>query len=357
MRARRGPWFNNKTDRSGEAMLIVRAAKATDIDALSRLADEAGTGFTSLAVSRDVLAERLEKSEAAYHAAAAGQTEDTYQLMLEDTESGHIVGCSAVKAMVGVSKPYWDFKIITIAQHSVDAQRRFDMDAMLLVNDFAGSTEVGTLFVSEAGRGGGAGRLVAQSRYLLMAAAPERFGEKVLAELRGVVLDDGSSPFFDHVSRPFFHMDFDEADRLSASTDNQFILDLGPQHLIYVDLLPPAVREVIGQTHRDGAGAMNLLRWEGFHYDKYVDIFDGGPLVSTWTENIRTLRESRVVTVRAATTAGGVEGILSTDRLEDFRTCPVEAVDDGDVLGISYEVMQAMDLRDGERARFWRRQR
>jgi arginine N-succinyltransferase len=338
-------------------MLIVRAAKASDIDALTRLAEEAGTGFTSLAVSRDVLAERLEKSEAAYRAAPAGQTEDTYQLMLEDTETGHIVGCSAIKAMVGVSKPYWDFKIITLAQHSIEADRRFDMDAMLLVNDFAGSTEVGTLFVSEAGRGGGAGRLVAQSRYLLMAAAPKRFGEKVLAELRGVVLDDGSSPFFDHVSRPFFKMDFDEADRLSASTDNQFILDLGPQHLIYVDLLPQSVRDVIGQTHKDGGGAMNLLRWEGFHYDRYVDIFDGGPLVSTWTENIRTLRESRVVTVRAATTSGGVEGILSTDRLEDFRCCMVEAVDDGEQVGISHEVMQAMDLRDGERARFWRRQR
>ncbi len=355
MRAKRAPWSNNKTDRSGKTMLIVRAAKAADIDALSLLAEEAGTGFTSLSVTRDVLAERLEKSEAAYLSDPKGQTEDTYQLMLEDTESGRIIGCSAIKAMVGVSKPYWDFKIITIAQHSVDARRRFDMDAMLLVNDFAGSTEVGTLFVSEAGRGGGAGRLVAQSRYLLMGAAPERFGEKVLAELRGVVLEDGSSPFFDHVSRPFFHMDFDEADRLSASTDNQFILDLGPQHLIYVDLLPQSVRDVIGQPHRDGVGALNLLRWEGFHYDKYVDIFDGGPLVSNWTENIRTLRESREVTVRAATTAGGVQGILSTDRIEDFRTCAVEAVDDGDVLGISHDVMRAMDLRDGERARFWRR--
>ena len=176
MRAKRAPWSNNKTDRSGKTMLIVRAAKAADIDALSLLAEEAGTGFTSLSVTRDVLAERLEKSEAAYLSDPKGQTEDTYQLMLEDTESGRIIGCSAIKAMVGVSKPYWDFKIITIAQHSVDARRRFDMDAMLLVNDFAGSTEVGTLFVSEAGRGGGAGRLVAQSRYLLMGAAPERFG-------------------------------------------------------------------------------------------------------------------------------------------------------------------------------------
>ncbi|MFY0637821.1 arginine N-succinyltransferase [Maricaulis maris] len=336
-------------------MLIVRAAKRSDLDALVRLAEEAGTGFTSLAVPPEVLEERLVKSERAFSGPGDRQTEDTYQLMLEDTETGRIVGCSAVKAMVGVSKPYWDFKIMTLAQHSTEADRRFDMDAMLLVNDFAGASEVGTLFVSEAGRGTGAGRLVAQSRYLLIAAGQQRFGEKVLAELRGVVHEDGSSPFFDHVSRPFFRMDFDDADRLSAATDNQFILDLGPQHLIYVDLLPEAARAVIGKPHKDGQGAYNLLKWEGFHYDRYVDIFDGGPLVSNWTENIRTLRESREVTVRAATTIGGAEGILSTDRFNDFRTCQAQVVDDGDIVGVSYDTMQALDLHEGDRARFWRR--
>ena len=117
------------------------------------------------------------------------------------------------------------------------------------------------------------------------------------------------------------------------------------------------VREGIGKPHRDGEGALNLLEWEGFHYDRYVDIFDGGPLVSTWTENIRTLRESREVTVRAAVTHGGAEGILSTDRFDDFRTCNVQVIDDGDVLGVPHEAMQALDLTEGERARFWRRQR
>lgn len=336
-------------------MLIVRAGRASDIDDLIRLAEEAGTGFTSLAVPPEALEARLARSETAFSGPGEQQDEHTYQLMLEDTETGKILGCSAVKAMVGVSKPYWDFKIITLAQHSEEADRRFDMDALLLVNDFAGASEVGTLFVSEAGRGTGAGRLVAQSRYLLMAAGRERFGEKVVAELRGIVHEDGTSPFFDAVSRPFFKMEFEDADRLSANTDNQFILDLGPQHLIYLDLLPPAVRDIVGNPHKDGVGAMRLLEWEGFHYDRYVDIFDGGPLVSAWTENIKTLRESRPVTVRAATTMGGVPGIVSTDRFDDFRTCQAEVIIDHDTIGLSFETMAALDLRDGDKARFWRR--
>ncbi len=73
-------------------------------------------------------------------------------------------------------------------------------------------------------------------------------------------------------------MDFAEADKLSATTDNQFILDLMPQHPIYVDLLPEAARAVIGKCHKDGEGARRLLEWEGFSFSNVIDIFDGGPL-------------------------------------------------------------------------------
>ncbi len=85
-----------------------------------------------------------------------------------------------------------------------------------------------------------------------------------MSELRGVVSPEGVSPFWEAVGRHFFRMDFAEADKLSATTDNQFILDLMPQHPIYVDLLPEAARAVIGQCHRDGLGARRLLEWEGF---------------------------------------------------------------------------------------------
>ena len=337
-------------------MYIVRAARRADHDALIGLSKAAGTGFTSLALPPDDLMARLENSEIGFRSNPDRQSEYVYQLMLEDTESGEVVGCSAVKAMVGVSKPYWDFKIITIAQHSKQADRRFDMDAMMAVNDFAGCSEVGTLFVAPGARGGGVGRLVAQSRYLLMAAGRKRFGERVLAELRGVVKPDGSSAFFDAVSRPFFKMDFDDADRLSAASDNQFILDLMPQHLIYVDLLPEAAREVIGQPHPDGVNALRLLEWEGFHYDRYVDIFDGGPLVSSYTENVRTLRDSRVVTVREAAVSGERQGLLSTDNFEDFRVGQVTVSLKGDEAHIDAEAMRALDLNHGDKARLWLRE-
>jgi arginine N-succinyltransferase len=271
--------------------------------------------------------------------------------MLEDTESGRVVGCSAVKDAVGLSKPYYDFKIVTLAQSSKEANRRFDMEVMFLVNDFAGCSEVGTLFVSEAARGGGAGRLVAQTRYLLIAADYSRFGPHVLAELRGVVREDGSSPFFDHVTRPFFRMTFDEADRFSASSDNQFILDLMPKHPIYLDILPEAAREVIGQTHDHGGGARRLLEWEGFTYNRYIDIFDGGPLMSVPTREARTGRESRRLTVAAG--SGETDAIVTTDRFDDFRAVRARVSLNHETVLLDAESQAALDVQSGDTVRLW----
>ncbi|MEE2527170.1 arginine N-succinyltransferase [Hyphobacterium sp. HN65] len=334
-------------------MLRVRAARRDDVDAFAALAEAAGTGFTSLALGRDELAEKLEKSELAFASTAGAPREMAYQMMLEDTESGEIVGCSAVKDAVGLSKPYYDFKIVTLAQSSHEADRRFDMEVMFLVNDFAGCTEVGTLFVGEKARGNGAGRLVAQTRYLLIAADYSRFGPRVLAELRGVVRKDGSSPFFDHVTRPFFRMTFDEADRMSAASDNQFILDLMPKHPIYLDILPEAARKVIGKTHEHGKGARALLEWEGFTYDRYIDIFDGGPLMSVPTRQARTGRESQVMEVTAG--GGSHDAIVTTDRFDDFRAIRAKVALNGGRLGLSADAQRALGLAEGDKARVWSR--
>jgi arginine N-succinyltransferase len=236
---------------------------------------------------------------------------------------------------------------------------RFDMDALILTNEYVGYTEVGTLFLKPDHRGGGAGRLAAQSRYLLMAAAPERFSENVLAELRGVVDDTGRSPFWECLGRHFFRMDFTEADRLSATTDNQFILDLMPKYPIYVDLLPPEAREVIGRCHSEGVGAYKLLQWEGFQFDRTVDIFDGGPLVAAQRRHIRTIQESRLVTVSPGDVEGdkaGYQGIVSSNSLPDFRvSLATMKVDADDVATMSPAIIEALQLKPGVKARIWLR--
>ena len=333
---------------------VMRPSRLDDFEVLMQLAEESGPGFTSLPVHERILRERLEKSQKSFAGELPEPQYGKYLMMLEDQESGEIGGCSAVKAGVGIDQPFFNYRVITVAQASQAADRRFDLDALVLTNEFVGYTEVGTLFLREAHRGSGAGRLLAQSRYLLVASAPDRFGDMILAELRGVVDGDGQTPFWDAIGRHFFRMEFTEADILSAITDNQFILDLMPKYPIYVDLLPPEAREVIGRCHADGVGAMKLLEWEGFRFERTVDIFDGGPLVAAARSTVRTIRESRIVTVRTGD-AGGRTGIMSNDRFSDFRVTMVEGALADDIFYTSAAVLDRLRISEGETARIWLR--
>lgn len=339
---------------------VMRPSRLDDFDALMELARQSGPGFTSLPVDECILRERLEKSERAFKGLQKRIEYGKYLLMMENVETGEVVGCSAVKAGTGIDQPFFNYRVITLAQASHAAgNMRFDMDALILTNEYVGYTEVGTLFLKPEHRGGGAGRLAAQSRYLLMAAAPERFSEHVLAELRGVVDDDGRSPFWECLGRHFFRMDFTEADRLSATTDNQFILDLMPKYPIYVDLLPPEAREVIGRCHSEGVGAYKLLHWEGFQFDRTVDIFDGGPLVAAQRRHLRTIQESRIVTLEAGDVSGRADarqGLVSSNVLPDFRvSLATMAVGDDNVATLSPSIIEALQLKPGAEARIWLR--
>lgn len=338
------------------ATYVMRPSRLDDLGALTQLAELSGAGFTSLPVDEPILRERLEKSDRAFNGRQRHLQYGKYLMMMEHVQTGQVVGCSAVKAGTGIDQPFFNYRIITLAQASHAAGNlRFDMDALVLTNEYVGFTEVGTLFLKPDHRGGGAGRLAAQSRYLLMAAAPERFSDKVLAELRGVVDDQGTSPFWECLGRHFFRMDFADADKLSATTDNQFIVDLMPRYPIYVDLLAPEAREVIGRCHSDGVGAYKLLQWEGFEFDRTVDIFDGGPLVTAQRRHIRTIQESRVVTVEPGETSGDADarqGIVSSNRLPDFRVTHGRFLKRGEAgLVVSPDVLDALKLKPGAPAR------
>ncbi len=334
-------------------MFRVRPIRTSDRDDFIELARLSGLGFTSLPDDPKLLESRILLSEESFAKAVEEPGEEGYLLVLEHMDTGKIVGTSAVKVGVGKSKPFFSYKLFSIAQVSSTADRRFDMDLMILVNEYAGATEVGTLFVHPEFRGGGTGSLIARSRYLLIATETERFGRTILSELRGVVNDDGSCPFYQHLAKKFFQMSFDEADYLSGVSDKQFISDLMPKYPIYVDLLPPEARDAIGQVHRDGKGARRLLEKEGFRYERVVDIFDGGPTMSAPRDDLLGVKNSRVLHI-AKSGAGSVRGLLSNERMDGFRACPVMAEfneKDGTIL-VESHVLDALEVATGDPVRF-----
>lgn len=333
---------------------VMRAAGPADLGGFKQLREIAGAGFTSLMLDDKAMAAKLALSEQSFAKISEVAGAERYFIALEHIETGALAGCCGVKATIGETPPFFNFRLITEAQSSAVANRRFDMNVLIGVNDFTGCSEVGSLFVRPEHRTGGIGRALAQNRYLLMAAQPKRFREQVVSELRGVVSPDGVSPFWEAVGRQFFRMDFAEADKISAITDNQFILDLMPQHPIYVDLLPQAARDVIGKCHVDGEGAQRLLEWEGFTFSKVVDIFDGGPLVSAPRDHIRTLRESKRVRLEATSTISeGKRALIATPRVQGYRCVSARVLVRDGVAQVEPATLAALKLETGAEALIW----
>jgi arginine N-succinyltransferase len=333
---------------------VVRPAGPHDIESFKQLREIAGAGFTSLMLDDAAMLKKLELSQASFASNAITPGAERYFMALEHVESGALAGCCGVKATIGATPPFFNFRVIREAQSSSVVARRFDMDILIGVNDFTGCTEVGSLFVRPEHRAAGIGRALAQSRYMLMAAQRERFHDRVVSELRGVVSPDGVSPFWEAVGRHFFKMDFAEADKLSATTDNQFILDLMPQHPIYIDLLPESARAVIGQCHEAGEGARRLLEWEGFSFGSVVDIFDGGPLMTAPRDHIRTLREAKRVRLQLHSDfAAPRRALIASPRIAGFRCAPTRAEIAGGIARVDAATLAALGLADGDEALAW----
>jgi arginine N-succinyltransferase len=336
----------------------VRPASAADVDALLDLARLTGGGFTNLPADRASLAARLAHSDASFARATEAPDDETYILLLEQSTTGRIGGCGMVFSRIGVKWPFYSYKLATLSQTSKELGRSFAMPFLSLTTDHDGASEVGGLFLHPDLRTGGLGRLLARSRYLFVAQHRARFGDKMLAELRGVLDDDGNSPFWDALGRKFFGMTFPEADRFNAVNGNQFIADLMPRHPIYTSLLPEAAQAVIGQPHKSGRAALAMLQAEGFSYDNYVDIFDGGPTVTARTDQLRSIRESRLTRVtRLCSTGPTPEGetftpaLLAAGRLTEFRAWIGHVALAGDTATLPAREAETMGLQTGDEVR------
>jgi len=239
-------------------------------------------------------------------------------------------GTCQIFGQVGQRWPFYSYRIGTDSKHSEQLGRTFHAQVLMLSNDLNGASEVGGLFLHPAARAGGLGLLLARSRYLFIARHRARFGDRILAELRGVIDEAGGSPFWDGVAGKFFGMNFQEADQFNAVHGNQFIADLMPKHPVYIAMLGEHARSVIGVPHPTGRAAMRMLENEGFAFENYVDIFDGGPTMTARTDQVASIRDAKHVEVTGVA-EGGEDALIATGRLADFRCCFGKVGADGTV--------------------------
>jgi len=334
-------------------MIVIRPVITTDLDQLEHLATLAGFGLTTLPKNRELLEKRIHDSREGFRKTAGQPTGELYLFVMEDLTNGDVVGTCSVVSKVGGFEPFYAYRIESSVHESKMLQVRKEIQTLHLVKEHSGPSEIGSLFLAPDYRDSGNGRLLSLARFLFMAQHKQLFESQVIAEMRGVLDEQGISPFWEAMGRHFFEVEYPTADYLSL-VSKKFIADLMPTHPIYIPLLPKAAQDVIGQTHKNTAPAEGLLKAEGFRFNGMVDIFEAGPVLSCDRDEIRSVKESRNAIVRQITDApiDSMSYIISNAQL-DFRACQGPLlINDDNTVDLNKLNALALGVKVGQNVRY-----
>ncbi|TVR52503.1 MAG: arginine N-succinyltransferase [Puniceicoccaceae bacterium] len=286
-----------KPDDSGR--FLFRPVEEGDLPGIRRLVSSLQDTLTTLPNDEAYLEGKVHLSLRSFYPKVKTPGGEQYFFVLEDRRSKSPVGTSAIVARIGGFDPFYTYQIRPepLRHRPLGIDR--ELEVLHLKITHKGPSELCSLYLEKDYRRGGLGRLLSQARLIFMNAFPERFDPEVLAEIRGYVDENGQSPFWEAVGRPFFQKEFLIADFLSGMGNKDFIKDLMPRHPIYVELLPASVRAVIGKAHPHSVPALVMLEREGFHRTDEVDIFDAGPILRARLRELASLRSIQRLPVAA----------------------------------------------------------
>ncbi len=336
-------------------MLLLRDAQRADLKSLRALASELDT--VNLPDEERALAAILDHSARSFSGKIRAPLERTYVFVLEDPRSGRVVGTSMVIAQHGTRESPCTFFDVSEREHySSTLDRHFRHRVLSIGYHFDGPTEIGGLVVAPRYRGGEArpGKQLAYVRLLYVAMHPERFREKLLAELMPPLLPDGRSLFWESCGKRFTGLEYQEADKRSRR-NKEFIQQLFPPGDLYVTLLPPRVQRVLGAVGPQTLGVKYLLEKVGFRYVDRIDPFDGGPHYEARVADItlvRAYRRLRVASRHLGARDPAADHLVAVERPDlrvRFRALRTAAAITGDDVLLPREAKDLLLVGPGER--------
>ncbi len=274
---------------------ILRPVREEDSEALFHLVGSIGHGLTSLPNDPHFLSHRIDDSLRAFDPRIHKPGGEIYLFVLEEIDSGRIIGTSGILSRVGGFDPFYTYTMRESVHEYAPLQISRRLKSLHLTKSHKGPTEICSLFLDRRFRSGGLGRLLSLSRFCFMKAFPERFDNEVIAELRGYIGENNRSPFWEAVGVRFFEKDYYTADILSGLGEKAFIEALMPKFPIYINLLPEDAQAVIGKVHPHTEAARRILLNEGFRETDEVDIFDAGPLLKARRSDLASWKAARPV--------------------------------------------------------------
>ena len=345
-------------------MYVMRDARPADLDGLLRLAAILNT--VNLPNDRAALEGLLELSARSFSGRLRSPLRREYLFVMEETATGVLVGTSQVIAQHGTrEEPHIFFDVLNEERYSATVDRHFNHTMLRIGFDHDGPTEIGGLVLDPAFRGapGKLGKQLSFVRFVFMAMHPDRFRNRVLAELLPPLGGGGRSALWEALGRRFTGMTYLEADRVSK-TNKEFIRGLFPSGLIYAGLFDDDAQRVIGEVGPQTEGVKKMLTAIGFTPVGRIDPFDGGPhfeadTSSVWPITMSHQGKVHIVERSALVDAPGesCDGLVAAERRNTrgkepptsfFRCVQGDFAEQGDSIAISAETAAAIQVADGD---------
>jgi len=219
-------------------MFVLRSVQPSDLAALFKLSNI--MTFINLPPDEELISSKIDSSLKSFKNPDSDLSKNYYIFVLEDFESGEILGVSMIHAQHGTeNEPHFYLTVGQEAKFSQTINTGFVHGTLKLGLDPNGPTEIGGLILNPDFRGHKEklGKQLSFVRFLYMANNPDRFKPMIHSELMPPLDRYGNSPLWEAVGRRFFNMNYHEADVLSRN-NKEFILSLFPSENIYQTLLP-----------------------------------------------------------------------------------------------------------------------
>lgn len=298
-------------------MYLIRRTEARDLDILFKLSKT--VHFINLPPDRDIIEAKIRRSLQCFEAVAEGaEIESTqgdnsaaggsplFMFTLEDTETGNCLGTSMVVTGMGTAgHPNLSFRLEQRHFFSQDLQQGTTHMVATLFADESSPSEIGGLILGPSFRGHPhkLGKQLSLVRFHFIGLHRERFSDRILAEMMAPVTPDGQNAFWDHLGRKFINLPYHQAD-VFCQFSREFMTSLLPKEPLYLTLLPPEARRMVGQVGKDTIPARKMLESLGFKYTGRIDPFDGGPHLEVMTQDITLVKQTKRATWGGVCEAG-----------------------------------------------------
>lgn len=333
-------------------MNIIRPIQRSDQKMFEDFSFDSLIGMTNLPHNREKFLEKIILSEKYFSQSIQESGEEEYYFVLEDLKTGNIGGICGIIAQSLQSFRYC-YRIEAIDSHAAQAWTPKEMKVLRIISNSPNSSEICALYLHPSFRHSGQGRLLSLSRFLFIAAHRTRFRQKMIAEMRGYIDSRQVSPFWEGLGRHFCNLSF--VDLMEKIENNHhFLPEILPKYPIYISLLPKEIQEAIGKTHDTTQPAYQMLMHENFIFLGEVDIFEGGPILSATTSEIRSIQSSELtaIDVTEDLLMSEPEFLIGNEKLQ-FRSCygRIKKISSSHSM-INISTANALQVKKGEQIRY-----